>query len=277
MKNKITQFGTIIFTLALACLAGHKAQASNIITTPYNGADLLWLTTANNASPNSNSPGGISTPGAGTQANPAGVNYLIQDGDGGPVAMFDANPTAGTWGPGDGNGKFFSGGMNNPTSVPMGSLSGSANPTQTSGWKWFDAHFTDRVVISHFVLRTADHAFDRTPDQFQLRGSNDGGSTWDVIFRYDNNASNGSNNPWGTVSGSTPVNFTAVQFDGSGADFATPAAYNEVRMEIFSVTQGDGAGITELQLAGTAVPEPGTAVSLLGGLGMLVGLRRRRA
>ena len=109
-------------------------EASTIITTPYNGADLFKLTTLNNGS-----PGGIATPGTGSVSSPAGVTYLIQDGDGGPVALFD-----GTFG---GN-KYFSGGLSNPTSVPMGGLIGATNPTATSGWKWFDAHFSNSVVIS---------------------------------------------------------------------------------------------------------------------------------
>ena len=224
-------------------------EASTIITTPYNGADLFKLTTANNGS-----PGGIATPGTGSVSSPSGVTYLIQDGDGGPAALFD-----GTFG---GN-KFFSGGMSNPTSVPMGGLIGATNPTATSGWKWFDAHFSNSVVISNFVLCTADHAYDRTPDQFQLRGSNNGGATWDVIYRYDNNASNGSSNPWGTVANGSippsPPNNTAVKFIGGGVDFATPAAYSRIRLEVFSVTQGDGVGLTEWQLAGAPPSAPAAA------------------
>jgi hypothetical protein len=42
------------------------------------------------------------------------------------------------------------------------------------------------------------------------------------------------------------------------------------------VNNQDNGGISAIQIV-TPVPEPGTAVSLLGGLGMLLGLRRRRA
>ncbi|MCY2926254.1 MAG: hypothetical protein NT031_12580, partial [Planctomycetota bacterium] len=205
----------IVLVLAVALAGASAAHAFDIITTPYNGADLLHMVTANNGVASNNYPGytaGIFTAGAGTVADPAGMSYLIQDGDGGPVKMVD--------GVFDGD-KYFSGGMSNPTSVPMGDLTGAANPTQTSGWKWFDAHFTSAVAITHFVYRTADHAWDRTPDQFQLRGSNDGGTTWDVIYRLDSNGGNGTVLPWGTVGSDTPPNFTAVQFN-SGVDFAAP-------------------------------------------------------
>ncbi|MCY2926253.1 MAG: PEP-CTERM sorting domain-containing protein [Planctomycetota bacterium] len=239
----------IVVAAAIALLGAQAAVAATIITSPYSGADLLHMTTANNGS-----PGGISTPGDGSVGSPAGMTYLIQDGDGGPATMVD----------GVFNGdKFFSGGLGTTTAANMDSN------TPAGTWKWFDAHFTNAVVLSHFVYRNADHAFDRTPDQFQIRGSNDGGATWDVIFRLDANG-DGTGTPWGA----SPENFTAVQFDGSGADFATPAAYKDIRLEVFSVTNGDGAGITEWQLAG-AVPEPATmSVLLVGGLAAL--LRRKR-
>lgn len=247
--SSVTTTGSVLFTPTPVTARIIEPQPGHIITAAYSGADLLRMTTANNGS-----PGGISTPGTGALGSPAGVTYLIQDGDNGPAAIVD-----GVFG----TNKFFSGGMANPTAVPMGALTGAANPIQTSGWKWFNAHFTNPTVISHFVLRSADHAFDRTPDQFQLRGSNDNGASWNVIFRYDNNAGNGTANPWGTVvTGSAPPNTTAVQFDGGGVDFATPAAYTQIRLEIFSVTQGDGVGITEWQLAGAEVAPPAVTLSL---------------
>jgi hypothetical protein len=117
-------------------------------------------------------------------------------------------------------------------------------------WVWWTAHFSTPVVINHFVYRNADAANDRTPDQFQLRGSNDG-INWTVIYRLDNNA---GITPWGQP-GDIP-SATAVRFDGGGDDFATPAAYSQIRLEVFSATQnGNTVGITEWQLAGTAQPD----------------------
>ena len=96
-------------------------------------------------------------------------------------------------------------------------------------------------MISNFVLRTADVGPSRTPDQFQLRGSTDG-TNWTVIYRWDQNITgDGQSNPWGTVTnGSSPPNRTAVRFDGAGVDFATPAAYTQIRFELFSAVQDDG-------------------------------------
>lgn len=208
-----------------------------IVTTPYNGPDLLALHT--DAGPHDqNYSGGMSDNG--------GVTYL-KYGDGTTVAMLDANPIAGTWGPGDGNGKFFMGaGLYNNDPATAEQMDAN-NPV--GSWLWWNVHFDNPVIITRFVYRTADAANARTPDQFQLRGSNDG-NTWDLIYRFDNN---GGDTPWGLPGGIDDN--TAVQFNGDGIDFPTPATYTQVRLEVFSATQnGDGVGITEWQLAGIAPP-----------------------
>jgi hypothetical protein len=208
-----------LFVGALAWLAPQNASAGGtIITLPYSGSDLLPLHTS------------VTAPGS---TDNGGVTYKTLGGDQTTTAMVDGVFD---------NNKNFPNGMSSTTAANMD----SATPTGT--WFWWNAHFDNPTVISHFVFRVADVATSRTPDQFQLRGSNDG-STWTVIYRYDNNGA--STSPWGTPPSSIQ-NFTAVRFDGGGVDFAAPAAYTQIRLELFSAISGDGVGITEWQLAGTA-------------------------
>ena len=212
-----------------------------IISAPYAGSDLLSLHTDAGQHADGYGPDGMT--------NSGGVTYKMWGGDQHVKAMLDGVFSGDKW---------FTG-ANLDLNDPATTTQMDANDPGSDGsgkWVWWTAHFVTPLVVSHFVIRTADHAFDRTPDQFQLRGSNDG-TNWTVILRFNNN---GGTTPWGS-SDSIP-NATAVQFDGSGVDFATPEAYSQIRLEVLSVTaKGDGVGITEWQLAGTAQPginnEPG--------------------
>jgi len=263
-------------TMGVVCMAlvvmfvAASGQAAVIITSPYSGADLLDIYTDTVGKPEGTS-GGISTPGLGTTADPAGVTYLKYGGDQNTVSMLNGLFT---------NDKFFMGAnlhLNNPKSPE---LMDSNNPgTYGTGslgtnWLWWAAHFTNQMQIDHFVIRTADHSDSRTPDQFQLRGSNDGGATWNLIYRL-NADGNGTGTPWGAQTAYTPaLDYRAAQFDRLGDSFAA-GTYKDIRLEVFSATNGgDGVGITEWQLAGI-VPEPATLALLgLGGFGLL--LRRKR-
>lgn len=218
----------IVPILAALGLVGN-ARAYTNITTPYADSDLLPLHTS------------VIFPGS---TNNGGVTYKTLGGDETTTAMVDGLFTT---------DKNFPNGMVSTTSANMDSQ------TPSGVWFWWNAHFDFPTMISHFVLRTADHGYDRSPDQFQLRGSTNG-TTWEVIYRYDNNVgADGQTNPWGTITnGVSPPNYTAVRFDGAGADFPAPPAYTQIRLELFSGTWGDGVGITEWQLAGAAVPQKPT-------------------
>jgi len=238
----------VVVAAAVLLSGAQVVQAASVIGSPYSEADLLDIYTDTVGKPQGTS-GGISTPGLGTTLDPAGVTYLKYGGDQTTVAMLDGVFS------GD---KFFMGAnlhLNNPKSPElMDSNDPGTYGTGSLGtnWLWWDAHFTFPMRIDHFVIRTADAASSRTPDQFQLRGSNDGGATWNLIYRLDANG-DGTGTPWGT----NPPNATAVQFDRVGDSFAA-GAYNEIRLEVFSATNnGDGVGLTEWQLAGVAGGVPG--------------------
>ncbi|MCY2932282.1 MAG: hypothetical protein NTV86_22875, partial [Planctomycetota bacterium] len=237
MRTKMTV--RLIVAATVAILGTQAARASSIILSPYNGPDLLDIYTDTVLKGQSVS-GGISTPGLGTTGDPAGVTYLKYGGDQTTVAMLDGQFT------GD---KFFMGAnlhLGNPKSTALMDSNDPAAFSPGLNWLWWDAHFTNAMQIDHFVIRTADAASARTPDQFQLRGSNDGGATWTVIYRLDANG-DGTGTPWGQ----NPPNVTAVQFD-RGVDGFAAGAFKEIRLEVFSATNnGDGVGLTEWQLAGT--------------------------
>ena len=256
---------TVLLAMLVVLFAGATAQvagATTIITSPYSGADRLALHT--DAGPHDQSySGGMTDNG--------GVTYLKYGGDQTTVAMLDGVFS---------DSKFFMGAnlhLNNPKST---ALMDSNNPgTYGTGslgtnWLWWAAHFTNPMRIDHFVIRTADHSDSRTPDQFQLRGSNDGGATWNLIYRLDADG-DGTGTPGGAQTTFTPgLDYRAAQFDRLGDSFAA-GTYKDIRLEVFSATNnGDGVGITEWQLAGI-VPEPATMALLgLGGFGLL--LRRKR-
>lgn len=222
---------SISAALLTALLGARAVFSSSIIATPYSGADLLVLHTDAGPHTQDYGPGGMTDNG--------GVTYKHWGNDQSVPAMLNGLFTGDKW---------FMGvqlHLNNPaTTAQM-----DANDPGTVGsgkWVWWAANFDTAKVVTHFVYRTADAAGARTPDQFQLRGSNDG-SNWSVIYRLN---ANGQNTPWGSPDGGPP-NFTAVRFDGDGVDFATPPAYRQIRLEVFSVTNGgDAPGITEWQVAG---------------------------
>ncbi len=219
--------------LLTALLGAQVVFSSSIITTPYNGADRLVLHTDAGPHADGYGPGGMTDNG--------GVTYKQWGGDQHTPSMLDG---------------VFSGDKNFPNSMTSSTLANMDSQDPSGTWFWWNAHFDKPIVISHFVIRTADHSRDRIPDQFQLRGLDDSGS-WHVIYRYNQNEVGVT--PWGTwIDANTDfANNTAVLFDGDGVDFATPAGYKQIRFELFSALHGDGVGITEWQLAGVVYKPAG--------------------
>lgn len=249
----------IVSLAALASLA-NSAQAYGVghsITNPYSGADVYQLTTTLPDIDWYRQPYPValrSGPWAHGEVsyNNFGEGYDTKSNLHG---MLNAQPALGLWYGAYGwpNSYWNSqGGYNKAPYTATDLMNTQFVDFYTDAYNpsWFDAHFTNAQVVTHFVLRV-EHA-DRQPDQFQLRGSDDG-TNWTVIYRYDR-AVVGGNPLWGTT---TPVPNPALQFDVK-TDFPKPAAYARIRLELYRVYNSDVCGIDEWQLAGVLPTGDGT-------------------
>jgi len=99
--------------------------------------------------------------------------------------------------------------------------------------------FAQPYVLTHFTLAAGNDAAERDPTRWYIEGSNDG-TNWTIIYGWTSGVS-----PFGQ-------RLEVLQFNGNGADFATPASYSWFR---YRVQTNDNAllQINELELFGVPV------------------------
>ncbi len=115
------------------------------------------------------------------------------------------------------------------------------------------ANFTNTlgaVQLTHFTITSDnDVGTDRDPDVWSIQGSNDG-STWTNIYSYNMDGDSVFDN-----FGGSPDNRT-IRFDGSGADFATPAFYTHLRYLATSSVNNANHALGELEFFGNVLNPP---------------------
>ena len=127
---------------------------------------------------------------------------------------------------------------------------------------WVEATFEQPIILTSFTLTSGNDTPGRDPLEWQMLGSNHGTNF----------------TPIHTQSGSLwTARDQVIRWDGDGADFAVPAAYSTIRLNVTSTSLTTGAlfQLSEVELFGTVIPEPSSIAFFgLAGLGLI--LRRRR-
>ncbi len=115
----------------------------------------------------------------------------------------------------------------------------------------------DASVVTGLTLSQAGDAPNRDVTNFTLQGSNDGENFFDIVTDMELGAAMGL-------------------FEGNTVAFDNETAYRDYKFIVTGLRDGSATSFqfSELQLHGALIPE--TSVALLGGLGLLGLLRRRR-
>lgn len=127
---------------------------------------------------------------------------------------------------------------------------------------WVEATFEQPVVLTSFTLTSGNDTPGRDPVDWEILGTNDGATFSQIHVQ--------SGSLW-------TARDQVILWEGAGADFATPAAYSTIRLNVIATGLTTGAlfQLSEIEIFGNVIPEP-SAIAFFGLAGLGLILRRRR-